>query len=313
MESNECELCEVAIRLLEKRFDAFRSSVEYPEKSNRMGKDVEIRFKIADKWFVIEHTLIEPFEKVIENDNDFLILTTPIKTRLRSLITGPGKHWLTFPQCLPKLPNGRKRHQTQAKIVEWARKTAQEFYSIYQSRPRKERNSIQYPFVRHESIEGWQLTFGWHPDWRMTQEHAPDLDFLRVLDPDIEQNLEKKRRVRIKKTIDKKIKKLMSYAEAGEATILILEYNDIALSGPAAIQEALLAELPQPKSELNRPSYILLADVEDKDSWRIFELATKGVSLLDMEYTPIRRPLSGFQCTCSCKKMERRCHLINIT
>ncbi len=57
----EGKVCDAAVKVIEKRTGRIRTQVRRPE-VDRVGPQVDLRFKLGDQEYAIEHTLVEPFE-----------------------------------------------------------------------------------------------------------------------------------------------------------------------------------------------------------------------------------------------------------
>lgn len=105
---NEERLCEAVIRRVETAFGGAREDVTYPEKDHQ-GPPVEVRFRIGDTRFAIEHTLVEPFAEAIRSGQEFEELVRPLHDDLDGTLPKPGTYRLTFPEH-PTAGRPRKQH-----------------------------------------------------------------------------------------------------------------------------------------------------------------------------------------------------------
>ena len=63
--NNEGKACDAVVKAIEKRTGVMRSQVHRPE-TDGVGPLVDLRLKLGDQEYAIEHTLIEPFENQIK-------------------------------------------------------------------------------------------------------------------------------------------------------------------------------------------------------------------------------------------------------
>ena len=61
----EGKACDAVVKAIEKRTSKIRAHIRHPE-VDRIGPPVDLRLKIGNQEYAIEHTLIEPFENQIK-------------------------------------------------------------------------------------------------------------------------------------------------------------------------------------------------------------------------------------------------------
>lgn len=260
--TNEQALCDALIRLLEEKSGVSRSDVTYPER-DQSGPPVDIRLRLGERRFALEHTLIEPFPKQIRNDTWFGEITNGIEANLSGSMPGPGMYQLVFPIH----PTAGKSQQAHAalrnRIIDWVREAAKELHS-----------ECLECGVRTTEVGGIPLSLRVH---RATSENdAGSFYVVRSIGGDIEAQ----RRIRIRTALDKKLPKLTACREDGDITVLILENADIALTNPVLVAQALEAELAGRDSW---PDHVYIANTTIDGAWSFVQPVSDRSVSIDME------------------------------
>lgn len=281
MQKNEAELCEMLVRLLEGEAGATREGVTYPERDGS-GPPVELRLTLGNCRYAIEHTIIEPFPEAIRIGKEFAELTNDIVIALDGTLPAPGTYRLHFP-LHPTAGRHRRTHSALREvIIRWVRSAAQELHEEAPERLGRNRMPFGYEGSRSTEIDGLPLTLQRRFHWQDSGRHDGALFVYRV----VGENIEELRRARLKTALDTKLGKLAACAAEGDATVLILEYSDIALTDHVAVAEALEALLAE---RGDTPDHIVIADTTLPNAWHFFRPVIGGVFSIEMDWIDVKR------------------------
>lgn len=285
---NEQRLCEAVIRRFEAKLDASREDVTYPE-NDRSGPPVEVRLRIGHTRLAIEHTLLEPFAAAIQTGLEFEALVRPILQALDGTLPKPGTYHLHFPEH-PTAGRPRKTHAAlREKIIAWVREKSDELHAESPTRESRERLPSGYQEKRAGEVDGVALSLERVVSWAESGRHDGRLFPYRLVGDDVE----RRREARIATALDKKLPKLAACCDVGDATILILEYADVALSNQVLVAQALDGALT---GRAFWPDHIFLADTTIDGHWNLFHPLAHGVFDLAMPYIDVPidvQPTSG--------------------
>lgn len=285
MPDNEQALCEALVRLLEEDLEAERRDVTFPE-TDQSGPPVEMRLRLGEQRFAIEHTLIEPFPLAIQTGKWFQELTEEIEADLNGAMPPPGTYRLVFP-IHPTEGKPRRTHALlRERIMRWVREAGQALHDECPERLDRNRRPHAYRGVRTTEIEGIPLSLSLVVDWSETGHRDGALFLARSVGDDVE----RQRRIRIRTALDKKLPKLAACRAEGDVTVLILEYSDIALTNQVLVAQALEAELV---GRDDCPDHIFLADTTGDEMWYFFHAVADGRFSIDMDYIEIVLPVDG--------------------
>lgn len=282
MAKNEAELCEIVVRKLEEALGVSRGRMTRPEVDGS-GPPVDLRVELGDARYALEHTLIEPFEGAIEFASEFGELINEVVEALDRSMPHPGLYVLTFPLHPTDGRHRRTHAELRSAIINWTRAAADDLYD--QMPERRSRDHLPHGFeetVRGEVL-GLELSLRRRVHWSDNAKHDGRLFVQRTVGDDIEA----RRRSRIAVALDRKLGKLAACALAGDCTVLILEYDDIALSHQVLIARALQHELSE---RTNVPEQIILAETGvDERQWHLFQPVIDGRFSIDMEAIEVER------------------------
>ncbi len=279
MRSNEQALCEAMVRLLEQDTGLNRYDVTYPERGPS-DSPVEMRFRLGERRFAIEHTLIEPFPNAIKSAKQFDDFAAEIEAELNGTLPSPGIYYLSFP-LHPMAGRHRKTHpELRAKIVDWVRGQSEALHAECPERPDRHHRPHGYNRTVATEIDGLQLSLTRVVHWSESGRHDGALCISRTTSGPIEDQ----RRLRITTALGKKLPKLEKCHDKGDCTILVLEYSDIALSNHVLIAEAVEATLP---SHEYWPDHIYLAETIIERSWQFFRMLLDRQFNLEMRYVEV--------------------------
>lgn len=280
MPSNEQELCEHVVRMIEEELGVARSEVTYPEK-DQSAPPVEMRVIVGNHSFAIEHTLIEPFEAAIQTGRHFVELTNAIVQELDGTMPGAGTYRLYFPENPTDGRHRRTHAALREKIVAWVRGAAAELAGAV-----PERGPRPFHFDRslETEIDTLTLKLQRYADWAEDGRHDGRLFHYRLMAGD--GNVEPRRLSRIKRALDAKFPKLEACAALGDVTVLILEWNDFVLSNEVVIAEALDTALAERDF---CPDYIFIAGTTIDEEWHLYQPVIAGAFDINMPRTDVRR------------------------
>lgn len=282
MRKNEQELCEALIRLLEGALKAERADVTHPE-TDGSGPPVEVRLRLADRRFAIEHTLIEPFARAIQTGMEFEELTREIGNTLYGNMPRPGTYRLILPVHPTRGRHRRTHSALREAIIRWVRAAAAEMYVECPERQNRDHRPHGYQGVRTTEIDGIPIRLLRDVHWSEGGHHDGALFLLRQVEDDVEDQ----RRARIKTALDKKLPKLVACKRQGDVTVLILEYSDIALTNHVLIGQALESLLAERE---DCPDHIFIADTTGDERWYFLQPVADGEYSIDMECIDVDSP-----------------------
>ena len=236
-----------------------------------------MRLKIGSTRLAIEHTLVEPFAAAIQTGLEFEELVRPVLVALDGTLPKPGTYRLHFPEH-PTAGRPRKKHVAlRGKIIEWVREKATELHAESPARESRERLPFGYQGKRADEVDGLPMSLERVVSWAEDGRHDGRLFPYRVVSGDVEH----RRKARIATALEKKLPKLSACHDAGDVTILIFEYADVALSNQVVVAQALEAALP---GRAFWPDHIFLADTTIDGNWNLFHPLAHGVFDLAMPY-----------------------------
>ncbi len=85
MQFNEGKACDALLRHLESREGAARSNVRWPEEEHHAGP-VELVCHIGSQLYAIEHTGIEPFEGLLQLNNEAPRVFGPLEAAIGRMV-----------------------------------------------------------------------------------------------------------------------------------------------------------------------------------------------------------------------------------
>jgi len=221
--NNEGMVCDAVVRALEKWSRKTRADVRLPE-TDGIGPPVDLRLKLGDQDYAIEHTRIESFENQIGTSIVANRIIRHVSKRIPDPFPSPAYYELQFPIDV-SLPKGKPRRDRALNgLVEWVRAN---------ERALRERNSAQSllvrnPYMANDSIRGTPPGFGcefellhWPivPPMRVT----PGTLSFRFILPD---DPEGPRAERLQRAFSEKCPKLEACKAEGAWTVLVLESSD---------------------------------------------------------------------------------------
>ena len=124
---NEGKACDAVVRHIELCAGEKRSCLRLPERDGD-GPPVDLRLKVGERDYAIEHTLLQPHENRIKDDAAFRKINKFIRAQIREPLPGQAYYELHIPIHIT-LPKGKKnRDKAFANLVEWIRNTAKQLH-----------------------------------------------------------------------------------------------------------------------------------------------------------------------------------------
>ncbi len=121
---NEGKACDAVVKTMEIRTRKERSDIRQPER-DRVGPPVELRLKLGEQEYAIEHTIIEPFENNINAELTVAEIREFLIENLAGQLLDPMYYVLQVPKeiCLPR--GNVKRVRVLKGLAEWVKSSAQ--------------------------------------------------------------------------------------------------------------------------------------------------------------------------------------------
>jgi hypothetical protein len=251
-QSNEGRCCDAVLTILERELGAQRETLSW---DTPRSPGVEVRARIGDTLYALEHTLIDPYPSKRDDDRQFMAVMGELESSL------PGSGALR-PDCTYEAWvdihafRGRRRSEIpgmreaiRAWIVAAAPRLApQRIYETLQL-------SASPPTVPVRVLLKATL---W-PD------RGNSLRIGRLVNAE----LEEQRRERIAAALQKKGPKLLAEGRVGARTVLVLENDDVALSNPVDVGAALHAQLAASDLAVDD---VYLVDTDRAVEWLIWRM-----------------------------------------
>jgi hypothetical protein len=259
LKTNEGTVCDAVVRYLETRTKALRSDVWHPEKT--ADSEVELAWKLGDQQYVIEHTVIEPFE-------DFLRLNAQAQAHFDPIIQVSGNLVadvleLEVPACCMQDMDRHQRASVQAALIAHVQTEAPKL-------PLR-RYCDYIGAEKPATIEGVPFAFRL---FRFENISAASRLQVKHIAPD----LTKERAQRIERACEDKFPKLAAWKKQGARTILVFEDNDIQLTNPATVAEA-FEPLARARGDAPDETYMVATCMEP---WQLWPQLVDGRSYFEL-------------------------------
>lgn len=226
---NEGKCCDAAIRTLEARLGQARRDLKSPEKE-RAEAPVELTCRLGNQFVALEYTGIEPFADFVCLNAEAPIDFDPLTARLGAVLPVQDYYELHVPAgAMQALPRG-SRTRVRSALGDWVEHKAPTLRRMPMWKIDRTTSSelpagvpFEVSLHRHERPPNYPVGFS-----------------VRHIVTQASQEAE--RQARLRQACAKKFPKLAWWKKhAGARTVLVLEDNDIQLSNPQVIYEALAA------------------------------------------------------------------------
>lgn len=199
-----------------------------PDTLERQKPAVDYSFRCGNQEYVLEHTLIESLPDQMRDDRQFMDLLGPLESELNGKLPPPGHYKLTV--HFGAVKGAKNKAKIQDLIKSWVlQKAGCLDVGSPATAPRHfvtaklDGVPFEITLYRWGDLPGLEGRF-------LIQRFAPE-------------DLEERRRERIRIALDAKCKKLAAGKKGIKKSILVLESNDIALANAVDIGKALTLEL----------------------------------------------------------------------
>jgi hypothetical protein len=251
-QSNEGRCCDAVLSIIEREQGARREILSMDTAASR---GIEVRCKIGDALYALEHTLVDPYPEKRRDDQQFLRVMGEIEESLsgKGLLRTEGSYHVYVESHAFR---GKKRSEIPAireAIRAWVIANAQRSDPPAPGHTQELTGSPPTLPVRVRL----QFTL-WPPS-------GGKLLIGRMAPADLPQQ----RRERVGAALKKKGPKLYAEHRAGARTVLILEDNDSALSNPIDIGGALHAELARLDYGIDD---VYLVETKLRDCWQVWRM-----------------------------------------
>lgn len=229
---NEGKACDAVVKTMERRTLKERFDIRHPE-INRVGPPVELRLKLGEQDYAIEHTIIEPFENNINAEITVSEIRQFLIENLAGQLLDPMYYVLQVPKeiCLPR--GNVKRVRALKSLAEWVKSSAQIMFERI--------TGLSYPIdcydiplspycFPEDSVKAKPPGLNCTVEllrWRNGTVTGRKPGFVQTL-LDYPNDLESLRTERIRRAFTDKFPKLAKCRAEGARTVLILESQDAA-------------------------------------------------------------------------------------
>ena len=120
---NEGKACDAVVKTLERRSRKVRSDIRHPER-DREGPPVDLRLKLGEQEYAIEHTIIEPFENNIKAELAVRKIRQYLNNSLVGQLPGPMYYVLHVSKDVYLPKKKVKRVRALRNLAQWIRRSA---------------------------------------------------------------------------------------------------------------------------------------------------------------------------------------------
>ena len=254
---NEGKACDAVIKRIEAREGSARNNVQFPEQVNHAAP-VELVCDIGERTYAFEHTGIEPFHGHVQLQVEAKAQLQPIKVGLAGALPMTEDFELQIPLKAMEGLRGKNLTKAQQSIIEWVKESALTLPIADVGRYVLPINKVSLSDVPFEVSLHRSTTGGYRND------------IFKVVHLINGATLEDNRLERIREAYTRKCKKLVLWRrEAGARLILIFEDNDIQLTNPQLVADA-IAQIEKDVTE--KPDEIYFVETAIDDPWWIWAL-----------------------------------------
>ncbi|PKR57917.1 hypothetical protein [Thalassospira lohafexi] len=252
--ANQEKCCEIVVRILEKITHSKRTNESSPDKEDRNNKATELHVELNKNSYWIEHTQIEPYENALRSNSKFSKIHDELEKQKFANVPSHASVQISFSHKLYEVSD--------REVGQFARKSALWINSIL---PRSEDLGDHKFFEDSTIIDEIELKV-----LITTKGLGGSMLFSRF--PPM--NLEISRLTRTKRAFTEKSKKFSAFTASKDKSVLVLEFNDIALSEPNLIINK-IEQVYQAKN-INRNEAPILDEVflidSDEDRWMVWHV-----------------------------------------
>ena len=262
---HEGKACDAVLRFIEKRETAMRQGLRCPD---REGHDdpVELACQLNDTLFAFEHTGIEPFSGQIELGNHARSFFKPIEDELAAILPHTELFHLHVPVDATRGLKPRDIPKMRLAIVTWVQAVAPTLPLNTTGRLKSTEKNVSVPGVP------FRMSL-----YRSNRLIPPGIPL--IIYHGVSGDREKARRDRIEQGYNKKIGKLAAWKRNANArTVLIFEDNDIQLTNPQVVADAVLDIVAR---AAHRPDEIHLV-TSCIDPWWVSPVLVDNTSLFEV-------------------------------
>ena len=265
--NNEGKACDAVVRHIEICTGKERSGIRLPE-IDGVGPPVDLRLKVGNREYAIEHTLLQPREDRIRDSAAFRKINEFIRKEIREPLPGSVYYALHVPIHI-SIPKGKKnRDRAFANLAEWIRSTAQRLHERRWQYP----PSLVVNNTIKKALDGFEDEFEllrW-PDSAPAKQ-TPGLLGMRFMASD---DFEDLLTIALSNRFAKKVPKLNQCKAQGARTVLVLESIDLPIGHDKIIGNNLPALLER---HSGKPDEIYLVEPrKDGTRWWIWPVKRDG-------------------------------------
>lgn len=223
----EGKSCDAVVRAIEKRTHETRTRVRRPEVDG-VGPPVDLRLKLGDQEYAIEHTLVEPFENQIKVEGIVKEILGYFKENISLPFQSPAYYELQYPVEI-SLPDGKvKRNRALKSLATWVCKNERllrDKMHCWTGGPYDLNHSDHSVHGKPDGFKCVLKLRRW--PYAVPIRQKPGSLFLRLIYPEDMESLTRKRLMR---AFSRKCEKLQACRAEGARTVLVLESGDPALT-----------------------------------------------------------------------------------
>jgi len=252
LENHRQKVCRSILNFVSSRAGQPLSDLTEPDKLERQKSAVDYSFRCGRQEYVLEHTLIESLPDQIQDDRHFIDLLGLLESELNGKLPSPGHYNLTV--HFGAVKGAKNKATIQNLIKTWVLEKARQLeVGSPTTAPR------HFITEKPDGVPFEITLYRWGG--------LPGLEGRLLIQRFMPEDLEQKRRGRIRTALSAKCKKLAKAKEDSKRSILVLESHDIALANAVDIGKSLTVELQ--RDGLQIPDEIYLVETETPQ-WMIW-------------------------------------------
>jgi hypothetical protein len=264
MTPNEGKACDAALQSIERRENAHRNNLKWPEKDG-IGEPVELVCEVGAQTYAFEHTAIEPFEGHIQLNNQAGMHFHPIREAVSPLVPTDEVWELTVPVNVFRALRMKDIRKMQGMLISWVKQTA----PTLPKRPFAEVRGLT-------KITPPGLSFAVYLARYQAAVLGYNMLVIKHLASD-DRGAAREERIRI--ACNKKFGKLAAWKADGARTVLVLENLDIQITNVAHVAETFLSII---KGRSDAPDEVYQLDTYTTGGWFLWPLLIGGKTYFDL-------------------------------